>query len=152
MGLLKCIVCNSMKRISLPSIAEISSKTKGTLFDTLDMDILEVEDCRIEFSMFVNSKHLAPNHYLHGGAVVSLADSACGVGALSHLPIGALGFTTIELKTNFLGTITTGELRCIATPHHLGRTTQVWDAEVTEYESDKTIAIFRCTQMVLWPK
>ena len=141
-----------MRRISLPSIAEISSKTKGTLFDTLNMEILRIEDYRIEFSMFVTSKHLAPNHYLHGGAVVSLADSACGIGALSHLPVDALGFTTIELKTNFLGTATTGELRCIATPHHLGRTTQVWDAEVTENKRDKTIAVFRCTQMVLWPR
>ena len=141
-----------MKRISLHSIAEITSKTKGALFDTLDMKILAIEDCRIEYSMFVTSKHLAPNHYLHAGAVVSLADSACGIGSLSHLPLDALGFTTVELKTNFIGTATKGELRCVATPQHLGRTTQVWDAVVSERAREKTIAIFRCTQMILWPK
>tara|TARA_B100000686_G_scaffold348877_1_gene440981 strand:- start:959 stop:1399 length:441 start_codon:yes stop_codon:yes gene_type:complete len=143
---------NTMKRIPLPSIAEIKSKTKGTLFDTLDLKILAIEDRRIEFSMRVSSKHLAPNHFLHGGAIVSLADSACGIGAATHLPIGASSFTTIELKTNFLGTCTSGELRCIATPHHLGRRTQVWDANVTEQKGKNTIALFRCTQMILWPK
>ena len=141
-----------MKRIPLPSIAEITSKTKGTFFETLNLEILAIEELRVEFSMWVDSKHLAPNHFLHGGAIVSLADSACGIGAITHLPIGASGFTTIELKTNFLGTSTAGELRCIAIPHHLGRTTQVWDADVTEKKHDKTIAVFRCTQMVLWPK
>ena len=141
-----------MKRIPLPSIAEIKSKTKGTLFDALDLKILAIEDLRVELSMRVSSKHLAPNHFLHGGAIVSLADSTCGTGAATHLPIGASSFTTIELKTNFLGTCTSGELRCIATPHHLGRRTQVWDANVTGQKGNNTIALFRCTQMVLWPK
>jgi len=141
-----------MDQISLPSVAEMNTKAKGTLFETLNMEILAIEDGQIEIAMPITHKHLAPNHYLHGGSVVSLADSTCGIGALAHLPEGASGFTTIELKTNFLGTATIGELRCIAAPEHLGRTTQVWRAKVTEAENGKTIAIFLCTQMVLWEK
>ena len=141
-----------MDQIPLPSVAEMNTKAKGTLLETLNMKILAVEDGRIEISMPITHKHLAPNHYLHGGSVVSLADSACGIGAFAHLPEGASSFTTIELKTNFLGTATIGELRCIATPQHLGRTTQIWGAKVTEAENSKTIAIFLCTQMVLWGK
>jgi uncharacterized protein (TIGR00369 family) len=71
---------------------------------------------------------------------------------MSRLPPGASGFTTIELKSNHLGTALEGSIECHARPVHLGRTTQVWDATVSIAGSGKTIALFRCTQMVLWPK
>ena len=95
---------------------------------------------------------MAPNGFLHAGTVVTLADSACGYACVAHLPEGASGFTTIELKSNHLGTARDGTIEVLATAGHLGRTTQVWDATVTHRESGKTIALFRCTQMVLWPK
>ena len=67
---------------------------------------------------------------------------------MSRLPQGASGFTTIELKSNHLGTALQGTIECHARPIHLGRTTQ--DAMVSA--KGKTLALFRCTQMVLWPK
>jgi uncharacterized protein (TIGR00369 family) len=79
-----------------------------------------------------------------------LADTLCGYGCMMHLPEGAQSFTTIELKSNHLCTARNGRVECSAHPVHLGRTTQVWDATVTA--AGKTIALFRCTQMVLWPK
>jgi uncharacterized protein (TIGR00369 family) len=93
---------------------------------------------------------MAPNGYLHAGTVVTLADSACGYGCIMSLPDGATGFTTIELKSNFLATALKGTLYVEAKRVHAGRTTQVWDATVTNEES-KTIALFRCTQLVLYP-
>ena len=95
---------------------------------------------------------MAPNGYLHAGAVVTLADTACGAGCFASLPEGATGFTTIELKSNHLGTALDGTLDCRATAAHRGRTTQVWDAVVTHRESGRTLALFRCTQMVLSAK
>ena len=95
---------------------------------------------------------LAPNGYLHAGSVVTLADTAAGYGCIAHLPEGAVGFTTIELKSNHLGTALEGTLDCTATAAHLGRTTQVWDAVVTHRETGKTLALFRCTQMVIYGK
>jgi uncharacterized protein (TIGR00369 family) len=92
---------------------------------------------------------LAPNGYLHAATVVALADSACGYGCIASLPEGATGFTTIELKTNFLGTALEGTLSCESRRVHGGRTTQVWDATVTA-ESGKTLALFRCTQLLLY--
>ena len=71
---------------------------------------------------------------------------------MALLPQGASGFTTLELKSNFLGTTRDGAIACRATPVHLGRTTQVWDAVVTIEGTERKIALFRCTQMVLWPK
>lgn len=94
----------------------------------------------------------APNGYLHAGTVITLADTLCGYGCVANLPDGASGFTTIEVKSNFLGTATEGSLTCRATMIHGGRTTQVWDAPVVHEQTGKTIALFRCTQMVLWPK
>ena len=94
---------------------------------------------------------LAPNGYLHAATVVALADTACGYGCLAHLPHDAANFTTIELKTNFLGTAREGTIACTARPVHLGRTTHVWDATVYRRDDRRTIALFRCTQMILYP-
>jgi uncharacterized protein (TIGR00369 family) len=96
--------------------------------------------------------HMAPNGFLHAASVIALVDSACGYGCIASLPQGASGFTTIELKSNFLGTAREGSVTATARAVHLGRTTHVWDATVIHRETGKTIALFRCTQMVLWPK
>lgn len=96
---------------------------------------------------------MAPNGFMHAASVIALADSASGYGCVASLPPGASGFTTIELKSNFLGTARQGEtVTCEARLSHGGRTTQVWDAEVKNETSGKTIALFRCTQMLLYPK
>jgi uncharacterized protein (TIGR00369 family) len=103
--------------------------------------------------MTVARRHMVPNGFLHAASVIALADSACGYGCVVSLPEGASGFTTIELKSNFLGTVREGGgVACQAPLVHGGRTTQVWDAVVTAEDSGKTIALFRCTQMVLYPK
>ena len=94
----------------------------------------------------------APNGYLHAASVIVLADTCAGYATMAHLPDGAKNFTTVELKSNFLGTAQDGDIRCTARPLHQGRTTQVWDAVVTADGSAKSIAQFRCTQMILWPK
>jgi uncharacterized protein (TIGR00369 family) len=95
---------------------------------------------------------MAPNGYLHAGSVVALADTAAGYGCIANLPAGATGFTTMELKSNHLGTAREGTVDCVARAAHLGRTTQVWDAVVTHRETGKTLALFRCTQMLLYAK
>jgi len=98
----------------------------------------------------IEKKHLAPNGYLHAAAVIGLADTACGYGCVVSLPEGAANFTTAELKANFIGTAREGGIACEARLVHAGRTTQVWDAEVKSEASGKTIALFRCTQIVLY--
>ena len=108
------------------------------------------EQMRAEFQ--VQPHLLAPNGYLHAGSLVTLADTMCGYGCVMNLPETASGFTTIELKSNHLGTTLDGTVAAVATPVHLGRTTQVWDAVVTHVQSGRTLVLFRCTQMVLYPK
>jgi uncharacterized protein (TIGR00369 family) len=100
----------------------------------------------------VKTMHMAPNGFLHAGSIVTLADTCCGYGCFASLPREATGFTTVELKSNHLGTARDGTIVSRATPVHAGRTTQVWDAVVTHKESGKTLAVFRCTQLLLYPK
>ena len=116
----------------------------------LGVRVTEAGGARARAELDVRQRHLAPNGYLHAGAVVGLADTACGYGCLASLPEGSSGFTTIELKTNFLGTALEGTLVCEAAMAHGGRTTQVWDAVVRA--DGRTLALFRCTQLVLYPR
>jgi uncharacterized protein (TIGR00369 family) len=95
---------------------------------------------------------MAPNGFLHAGSIVTLADTTAGYGCMATLPEAANGFTTLELKSNHLGTTRDGSIECTASIVHRGRTTQVWDAVVTHQESGKTLALFRCTQMILYAK
>ena len=134
------------------TIEDFRNRGDGHLPGLLGMRALALEESRIEMELDVRPEVLAPNGYLHAATIVGLADTAAGYGCIAHLPEGAVNFTTIELKSNFLGTAQSGVIACVAQPAHLGRNTQVWDATVTHRESGRTIAIFRCTQMVLWPK
>ncbi|MBF1800861.1 PaaI family thioesterase [Alloalcanivorax profundimaris] len=105
-----------------------------------------------EAELPVVGKLMAPNGFLHAASVVALADTCCGNGTMASLPDGAVGFTTVELKSNFLGTAREGMLECVAEPAHRGRTTQVWDARVVHRDTGKKVALFRCTQMILYPR
>jgi 1,4-dihydroxy-2-naphthoyl-CoA hydrolase len=116
----------------------------------LGIVIDEIEEGHVRMHLPLRPELLAPNGYLHAGAVVALADSACGYGCIASLPEGASGFTTIELKTNFLATALDGTIRVESRLLHGGRTTQVWDATVSNDEG-KTLALFRCTQLLLYP-
>ncbi len=119
----------------------------------LGIEFVEVSAERVRATLAVRRELLAPNGFLHAGTVLTLADSCAGYGCISSLPEGASGFTTIEIKSNHLGTALDGTIECVAVPVHAGRTTQVWDATITHRENKgKTIALFRCTQMVLYPK
>jgi uncharacterized protein (TIGR00369 family) len=115
----------------------------------LGIEFEEAGDGYVRGRLELHEKHMAPNGYLHAGTVVGFADSACGYGCILNLPEGATGFTTIELKTNFLRTAQAGvTLDCDARLVHGGRTTQLWDATVTDPEGRRT-ALFRCTQLML---
>ena len=131
---------------------DFNSFGRDYLPGTLGVEIVTVSAEKVESRMKVEKRLLAPNGYLHAASVVALADTSCGYGCVAALPEGASGFTTIELKSSFLGTTREGAIVCRATPVHRGRTTHVWDAEVTVEGTGARIAQFRCTQMILWPK
>ena len=129
-----------------------NDRSKGRLPGMLGVTLLEIEAGRAVGEIALRPELWAPNGFLHAATVIGLADTLCGYACVASLPEGASGFTTVETKSNHLGTATEGTISCAATMAHGGRTTQVWDATITHNATGKTIALFRCTQLVLWPR
>ena len=127
-----------------------NKKDQDNLPGLLGIQVLEVGKGRLVAKLDVARKHMAINGNLHAGSVISLADSSAGYGCTANLPKDATGFTTIELKSNLLGTVTKGTVRCVASCIHSGRTTQIWDCEVISEDSRKMLAKFSCTQLILY--
>jgi uncharacterized protein (TIGR00369 family) len=131
------------------ALERFNAAMNGRLPGMFGMRLVAIEHGRAEARLKLKPEHLAPNDFLHAGTVITLADSCCGMGCLASLPEGAVGFTTIELKTNFLATAKEGALRCVAELAHGGSRTQVWDARISREKDDRVIALFRCTQFIL---
>jgi uncharacterized protein (TIGR00369 family) len=145
-----------MTQLATPAAAQLASDFeeagRDLLPGVLGIEFDSVETGLVRSRLTVERRHMAPNGFLHAASVIALADTACGYGCQVSLPAGATGFTTVELKSNFLGTARAGDvIECRAWLVHGGRSTQIWDAEVTD-EAGRTLALFRCTQMVLYPK
>jgi uncharacterized protein (TIGR00369 family) len=111
--------------------------------------VTRIEQGRLEAELTLQPWMMAPNGFLHAASVLLLADTAAGYASIAHLPEKAKNFTTVELKSNFLGTAREGKIRTECIAEHLGRTTHVWSATVFGPD-DKRIALFRCTQLILW--
>ncbi|NLP61766.1 PaaI family thioesterase [Paraburkholderia sacchari] len=131
------------------TIDSLQQRQRGRLPGLIGFRAVALDQGLMRGELDIRDELLAPNGFLHAATVICLADTACGYGCFAHLPPGAKNFTTIELKSNFMGTAREGTLSVVATGVHLGRSTQVWDATVTGPDG-KTTALFRCTQMVLY--
>jgi uncharacterized protein (TIGR00369 family) len=113
--------------------------------------VLEIDEDRVTGRLDVTRELVAGTGFLWAPVIITLADWLCAAAMRPNLPDGA-SFTTVELKANFVGTVREGgAIFAEATPVHRGRTTHVWDVRVADESNDRTIAVFRCTQMVLYP-
>ena len=130
------------------TLAQLKDAGDGLFPGHIGVEIESVADGVARGRMELGARHLAPNGYLHAAAVIGLADTACGYGSVMSLPEGGIGFTTIELKTNFVRSVREGTITCEARLVHGGRTTQIWDATVSDPEG-RPMALFRCTQLIL---
>jgi uncharacterized protein (TIGR00369 family) len=146
-------MADAFTNLSANAPADLNAMQQGFLPGELGLEVLEAREGYLRSQVKVEQKHMAPNGFMHAASVIALLDSASGYGCRISLPEGAVGFTTIELKSNFLGTAKAGEtVLCEAKLVHGGRMTQVWDAVATHGETGKAIALFRCTQMILYPR
>ncbi|WP_316574448.1 MULTISPECIES: PaaI family thioesterase [Nocardia] len=136
--------------VDRPLAEELTDMLTGRLPGTIGMRILAATAEQVVGELPVQERVLAPNGYLHAASVVALADTACGIGTRLALPADATGFTTVELKTNYLGTARSGVVTATAVRMHGGRRTQIWDATVRD-DQGSTIALFRCTQLIFHP-
>jgi uncharacterized protein (TIGR00369 family) len=114
---------------------------------------IEEEGDQTVARLTVSHALIAGTGYLWAPVVVTVADALCAFGVSRNWPEGAASFTTLEAKANFLGSAKEGEVVAgLATPVHLGRTTQVWDATVTNETTGRPMAAYRCTQLLLYPR
>lgn len=127
----------------------LRKRQRGRLPELLGVEVVALESGTLTGKLTIRPELLAPNGFLHAATVIGLADTCCGYACIAHLPEGAKNFTTVELKSNHVGTACEGVITARASAVHLGRSTHVWDATVTNGEG-KTIALFRCTQMILY--
>jgi 1,4-dihydroxy-2-naphthoyl-CoA hydrolase len=134
------------------SLDELRDRAEKFLPGHLGIRFTSLGAGTIHAELSLRPEVMAANGYLHAGTIVSLADTAAGFGCIAHLPAGAESFTTVELKSNHVGTARDGTVACVATLVHGGRSTQVWDAVVSHVETGKAIAYYRCTQMLLYPR
>ncbi|NKB62388.1 MAG: hotdog fold thioesterase [Gammaproteobacteria bacterium] len=140
-----------MKSESQYTSNDLNRRDAENLPGRLGLKSTHIGDMESVCEMQISPDLLAINGYLHAGCIVTLADTTAGYGCMANLPHGAHGFTTIELKTNLIGTARSGKLTSIAKCIHAGKTTQVWDSSVKSAQG-KVIAEFRCTQLILYPK
>ena len=143
-----------MKKIDFSKISNVkqmNSLAKDSFVSHLGIKITKVNKQGAVAKLKVSKAIMAPNALIHGGAITSLADTACGFGTMYHLKKDQM-FATIELKTNFISAVQRGIIVCEATLIHKGKTLHVWDSKIFEEKSLKVIALFRCTQMIIYQK
>jgi len=134
------------------TLESLQQRARTCLPAHLGIRITQLSLGELHAELSIRPEVMAVNGFLHAGTVVSLADTAAAFGCIAHLPDGAENFTTVELKSNHVGTAREGTIACIATLLHGGRSTQVWDATVSHVETGKVIGYYRCTQMILYPR
>ena len=132
------------------SLEECNAGIKSFFPELAGIEFAKVTKEEVIGEIKLRPELMAPNGFLHAGLVVTLADTVCAWGTRLNMNDQAKGLTTIELKTNFLSTAKEGVIMSIATPLHVGRTTQVWDAVVKSQTTGKVMAHFRNTQMILY--
>ena len=133
------------------TVEEANARCAGRLPGLLGVEFTDVADGCLRARLPIRAELLNTDGDLHGGTVVGFADAVCGIGSVAHLPEGATGTVTVELKANLLRNVREGVLRCEGTLVHAGRTTQVWDARVWAEGDERPLALFRCTQFLLYP-
>ncbi|MEP3245862.1 MAG: PaaI family thioesterase [Sneathiella sp.] len=117
------------------------------LCETLDVQALSLDKTQAVFSMNWSHALTTGHNILHGGAIMALADATGAAVASENLPEDAIGTSTIESKTNFLGAVKDGTVIATATPLHVGYSTIVVETEIRKGE--KLVAKVTQTQTVL---
>jgi 1,4-dihydroxy-2-naphthoyl-CoA hydrolase len=115
---------------------------------TIGSDLLEADAARVRAQIAWDESRCTAAGMLHGGVLMSLADSAAAVCAFLNLPEGASGTTTVESKTNFMRAVREGMVMATSTPLHKGRRFVVVETELTD-DQNRLVAKVTQTQAVL---
>jgi uncharacterized protein (TIGR00369 family) len=132
----------------LPANAvEMLNETMPDFGHKLGLLIEDVTKERVVASMPVPG-NTQPDGWLHGGATCSLIETLASIGAAVVAGWPERVVMGQQQTTNFLGTSRDGTVRGIATPVHVGKSTHVWNVDVTHVETGKLVASGRVTMAV----
>ena len=129
-------------------VAMINSTREGSVWEILDIKLVSAEKDRVVATMPIGPHHLQQVGYLHGGISITLAESIASLGTVLNIDASKQMAFGLEINANHLRPKRDGQLTGVATPIHRGRTTQVWDVQITD-ENDKLICVSRCTIAVV---
>lgn len=132
------------------SVADLNRANIGKLPEHLGLIVTEAGDGRVVGQFKVRPDLVSHTGYLLAGVGLTLADLLCAYGVSTVWPEGAKSFTTVEVKCNFVGTALEGDVEITASLVHGGRTTQLWDAEITSVATGRRMALFRATQIIIY--
>lgn len=119
-----------------------------TLIGALGITYGEMTPDRVVCNMPVGPKTIQPMGLLHGGASVALAETAASIGTALNINPDTHIAAGLEINANHIRGKRDGIVTATATPFHKGRTTMVWDIQITD-EQDKLICVSRCTVAVI---
>ncbi|HVB75054.1 MAG TPA: PaaI family thioesterase [Ktedonobacteraceae bacterium] len=129
-------------------VARINSTRTGSVWDVLDIKLVTAEKDRVVATMPIGPNHRQQVGYLHGGISITLAESIASLGTALNIDTSNQMAFGLEINANHLRPKRDGQLTAVATPIHRGRTTHVWDVQITD-ENDKLICVSRCTIAVV---
>jgi uncharacterized protein (TIGR00369 family) len=132
------------------SVEELTRMHDGTAVRQLGIEFLEVGDDFIKARVPVDARTKQPYGLLHGGVSVVLAETLGSCGAAYSCPQGhrAVG---LDINANHLKGATSGWVSGVTRPVHIGRTTQVWQIDLTN-EAGELTCVSRITMAVLAPR
>jgi len=129
-------------------IATMNSTREGSVWDVLDIKLVEAEKERVVATMPIGPNHRQQVGYLHGGVSVVLAESLASLGSVLNIDANQQMAFGLEINANHLRPKRDGILTGVAIPITRGRTTHVWDIRITD-ENDKLVCISRCTVAIV---
>lgn len=130
------------------ALAELRGVRAPNLTELLGIDVIELTRDRVVLAMPVDERTRQPFGLLHGGASAALIETAASLGAWRNVDRTREVAVGLEINANHLRAKRDGVVRCVATPVHRGRTTQVWTATITD-EQDRPVCVGRCTLAVV---
>jgi 1,4-dihydroxy-2-naphthoyl-CoA hydrolase len=128
-------------------VARVNERLSGTFAGFLGLEVTEVHHERVQAHLKLRPEHMQSRGIVHGGALMTLADTVAGIGAHVNSPPDQPS-VTVELKINLVSAARGGTLRAEALPVHRGRTTSVWETRLTD-EGGTLIAVALSTHMTL---
>jgi len=122
----------------------VEMNIKNTLIESLGIEVVSLDKNQVEMTMPVDERTRQPAGFLHGGASVALAESAASIGAYLNVDPEQANVFGLEINANHMKSKREGTVTAKAIPRHIGKTTMVWEIDITD-EQNNLICVSRCT-------